>query len=176
MTAARPSFLVRHAEIIFSLKTFGAATLALFIAFAANLDRPYWALATVYIASQPLAGATRSKALFRLTGTLIGAAASIVLIPNFVNSPELCSLVIALWVGLCLYLSLLDRTPRSYMFMLAGYTAALIGFPAVADPSTIFDIALARSEEIILAIVCAEDRKSSAFKIALSASPPVIVT
>jgi uncharacterized membrane protein YccC len=155
VTAARPSFLVRHADIIFSLKTFGAATLALFIAFAMNLDRPYWALATVYIASQPLAGATRSKALFRMTGTLIGAAASIVLIPNFVNSPELCSLAIALWVGLCLYLSLLDRTPRSYMFMLAGYTAALIGFPAVSDPSTIFDLALARSEEIILGIVCA---------------------
>ena len=155
MSAARPSFLVRHADIIFSLKTFGAATIALLIAFAMNLDRPYWALATVYITSQPLAGATRSKALFRMGGTLIGAAASIVLIPNFVNAPELCSLAIALWVGACLYLSLLDRTPRSYMFMLAGYTAALIGFPTVSDPGTIFDVALARSEEIILAIVCA---------------------
>jgi uncharacterized membrane protein YccC len=151
----RSPFLVRYADIIFSLKTFAAAVMALLIAFGMDLSRPYWALATVYIASQPLAGATRSKALFRVTGTLIGAAASIVLVPNFVNAPELCSLAIALWVGLCLYVSMLDRTPRSYMFMLAGYTAALIGFPTVGEPGTIFDVALARSEEIILGILCA---------------------
>jgi uncharacterized membrane protein YccC len=155
MTSVRPPFLVRHADIIFSLKTFAAAVMALLIALAMDLPRPYWALATVYIASQPLAGATRSKAFFRVAGTLIGAAATVVLIPNLVNAPELLSLAIALWVGLCLYLSLLDRTPRSYMFMLAGYTAALIGFPAVSDPGTIFDVALSRSEEIILGIVCA---------------------
>jgi uncharacterized membrane protein YccC len=155
MTPVRPSFLVRHADIIFSLKTFAAAVTALLIALAMDLPRPYWALATVYIASQPLAGATRSKAFFRVAGTLIGAAASVVLVPNLVNVPELLSLGIALWVGICLYLSLLDRTPRSYMFMLAGYTAALIGFPSVSDPAGIFDVALARSEEIILSILCA---------------------
>ncbi|MDB5616282.1 FUSC family protein [Tardiphaga sp.] len=155
MTAARPPFLVRHADIIFSLKTFFAAVMALLIALAMDLPRPYWALATVYIASQPLAGATRSKAFFRVTGTLIGACATVVLVPNLVNAPELLSLGLALWVGLCLYVSLLDRTPRSYMFMLAGYTAALIGFPAVSEPAAIFDLAVARSEEIILGIVCA---------------------
>jgi uncharacterized membrane protein YccC len=155
MTSARPPFLTRHADIIFSLKTFAAAVMALLIALAMDLPRPYWALATVYIASQPLAGATRSKAFFRVAGTLIGAVASVAIIPNFVKAPELCSLVLALWVGLCLYMSQLDKTPRGYMFMLAGYTAALIGFPSVADPAGIFDIALARSEEIILGIICA---------------------
>ncbi|MET0706757.1 MAG: FUSC family protein, partial [Tardiphaga sp.] len=150
MTIARPPFLVRHADIIFSIKTFAAAVMALLIALAMDLPRPYWALATVYIASQPLAGATRSKAFFRVAGTLIGAAASVAIVPNFVNSPELCSLAMALWVGLCLYVSQLDRTPRGYMFMLAGYTAALIGFPSVTEPATIFDTAVSRSEEIIL--------------------------
>lgn len=129
--------------------------MALLIALWADLPRPYWALATVYIASQPLAGATRSKAFFRVAGTLIGAVATVVMVPHLVNAPELLSLAIALWVGLCLYLSLLDRTPRSYMFMLAGYTAALIGFPTVSEPNTIFDVAVSRSEEIILGIVCA---------------------
>ncbi|MDB5504200.1 MAG: hypothetical protein JWR89_4102 [Tardiphaga sp.] len=155
MTAVRSTFLVRHADIIFSLKTFLAAVMALLIALAMDLPRPYWALATVYIASQSLAGATRSKAFFRVAGTLIGACASVALVPNLVNSPELLSLGLALWVGLCLYISMLDRTPRGYMFMLAGYTAALIGFPSVSEPAAIFDIALARSEEIILGILCA---------------------
>jgi uncharacterized membrane protein YccC len=155
MIAARQSFLVRHADIIFSVKTFIAGMSALLIGFAMDLPRPYWALATVYIASQPYAGATRSKALFRVLGTLVGASVSVAMVPNLVNSPELLSLVIALWVAVCLFVSLLDRTPRSYMFMLAGYTCALIAFPSVADPSAIFDTAVARSEEIIVGILCA---------------------
>jgi len=51
--------------------------------------------------------------------------------------------------------ALLDRTPRSYAFMLAGYTAATIGFPAVSDPGAIFDTVLARTEEVLLGIACA---------------------
>ncbi|BBZ94482.1 FUSC family protein [Bradyrhizobium diazoefficiens] len=129
--------------------------LALVIALAMDLPRPYWAMATVYITSQPLAGATSSKAFFRVMGTLAGAAMTVALVPNLIDAPELLCLAIALWVGLCLYLSLLDGTPRSYVFMLAGYTVALIGFPSVSEPGAIFDTAVARLEEISLGIICA---------------------
>jgi uncharacterized membrane protein YccC len=149
------SLLVRHADLVFACKTFLAAMLALIVALWLDLPRPYWAMATVYITSQPLAGATSSKALYRVLGTVIGAAATVAMVPNLVNAPELLSLAMALWVGLCLYLSLLDRQPRSYAFMLAGYTVALIGFPSVSDPGSIFDTALARVEEISLGIFCA---------------------
>lgn len=154
MRAEEP-FLVRHADLIFALKTFAASMLALVIALAIDLPRPYWAMATVYITSQPLAGATSSKAFFRVIGTLVGATMTVALVPNLINAPELLCLAIALWVGLCLYLSLLDGTPRSYVFMLGGYTVALIGFPSVAEPGSIFDVALARVEEISLGIICA---------------------
>lgn len=154
MRADEP-FLVRHADLIFALKTFAASMLALVIALAMDLPRPYWAMATVYITSQPLAGATSSKAFFRVLGTLLGATMTVALVPNLIDAPELLCLAIALWVGFCLYLSLLDGTPRSYVFMLAGYTVALIGFPAVADPASIFDVAVARLEEISLGIICA---------------------
>ncbi len=111
-------------------------------------------MATVYIVAQPLIGAMRSKAIYRLLGTLIGAAATVVLVPNLVDAPELLTAALALWTGVCLYIALLDRTPRSYLFMLAGYTAVLIGFPAVSTPDMIWDIALARAEEIGLGIIC----------------------
>jgi uncharacterized membrane protein YccC len=140
---------------VFSLKTFTAAMLALYIAFWLDLPRPYWAMATVYIASQPYSGATRSKALFRALGTLIGAAGAVALVPLLVNAPELLSLALALWVGTCLYISLQDRTPRSYVAMLAGYSIAIIAFPTVNDPGTIFDVALARVQEIMVGIVTA---------------------
>ena len=139
----------------FALKVLGAAILALFLALWIDLPRPYWAVSTVFITVQPFAGATRSKAIYRVCGTVLGAIVAVILVPNLVNAPELLTLAIALWVAICLYVSLLDRTPRSYILMLAGYTAAFIGFPAVADPGSIFDTAVARAEEITLGILCA---------------------
>ena len=77
------------------------------------------------------------------------------LVPNLVNIPELLCLALALWISGCLYFSLLDRTPRSYVLTLAGFTAAFVGFPLVNDPGTIFDFAVSRVEEIGLGIICA---------------------
>src|SRR5271170_2975550 len=88
--------------------------LALYIAFAIGLDRPYWAMTTIYITAHPLTGMTRSKAVYRLIGTLVGAIAVIVLVPDHANAPELLCLALALWIRLCLYLGLLDRSPRGY--------------------------------------------------------------
>jgi uncharacterized membrane protein YccC len=141
-------------EFLFAAKTYLAALLALWIALSLDLPKPYWAMGTVYIVVHPLAGAVTSKALYRVLGTLIGAIATLVLVPNLVDAPELLCLALALWVGTCLFISLLDRTPRSYVFMLSGYTAAIIGFSAVTAPETIFDTALARVEEITLGILC----------------------
>jgi hypothetical protein len=39
--------------------------------------------------------------------------------------------------------------------MLAGYTAAIIGFPSVNRPEAVFDVAQARVTEIVLGITCA---------------------
>lgn len=154
MTALRlPRF--SRAELVFSGKSFAAAMLAMYLASRAGLPRPFWALMTTYVVAHPLAGAVRSKAVFRFVGTLIGSTATVLLVPALSNAPELLTLVLALWVGLCLCISLLDRTPRSYVFMLAGYTAALIGFPSVQTPLVLFDTAVARVEEIGLGIFCA---------------------
>lgn len=139
---------------VFATKTYIASILALYIALAADLDRPGWAVATVFIASQPLSGATISKSTYRFLGTVIGAVATVILVPNLVDSPEMLSLALAAWVSVCLFCSLQDRTPRSYVFMLAGYSAALIGFPGVDAPQEIFNTAVARVEEITLGIVC----------------------
>ena len=151
LMAFRPS----KTDLVFAVKTFLAAMLALYIAISLNLQNPMWAMGTVFIVANPLAGVLSSKAVYRLLGTLAGACLSVFALPPFINSPLPFSLIIALWVSVCLYISLLDRTPRSYFFMLAGYTLALIGFSAVADPTHLFDISLSRFEEITLGILCA---------------------
>lgn len=140
---------------LFSAKCYLAAMLALYLSYRIGLPRPFWSVTTAYIVSQPWSGAVRSKALYRLGGTFFGSAMVVYTVPQLANYPVLMSLAMALWVGVCLYISVLDRTPRSYLFMLAGYTAALIGFPSVTAPETVFDTGLARVEEISLGILCA---------------------
>lgn len=142
-------------EWLHSSKALMAALLALYIAMAIPLDNPYWAMSSVYIVSHPLSGATSSKSLYRALGTFLGACASVAIVPPFAHQPVMLSLVIALWVGALFYFSQLDRTPRSYIFMLAAYTVPLIGLSHVNDPETVFNVALARTEEIVLGIVCA---------------------
>jgi len=140
---------------VFSGKAFAAACLALYVALWIDLPRPYWAVTTVYVVSHPFAGPTLSKAVYRLLGTALGGLGAVLLVPNLVSSPELLTVGLSLWTGICLMLSLLDRRPHSYIFMLAGYTAPIIGFPSVDDPGGIFLTAIARVQEISLGIVCA---------------------
>ena len=121
-------------EIIFSVNCFIAVMLALFIAFRLNFTNPWWAMIMVYLTSQPLSGTLRAKAVYRMLGTLIGGIAMLVIIPNLVDAPELAAAAVILWVALCVYGSVLDRTPRAYALAVAGFTAALVGFPTVLDP------------------------------------------
>ncbi|WP_434620347.1 FUSC family protein [Azospirillum sp. B2RO_4] len=141
--------------LLFSVKSFAAAMLAYYIALRAGLPKPYWAILTVYIVSQSSAGASLSRGVYRFAGTVVGAAATVAIVPCFVNVPIVCSVVLACWIGLCLYLSLLDRTARAYAFVLSGYTASLIGFPSVFDPAAVFDTASVRVQEISIGILCA---------------------
>jgi uncharacterized membrane protein YccC len=141
--------------VAFVLANTAAVLMAMYIAFASDLERPYWAMFTVFIVANPLAGAVRSKTVFRLLGTATGAAMALLLIPPLVDAPVLLSLAISLWIGLCVYISLQDRRPRSYAFLLAGYTAAIVGFSVVNNPTAIFDTAVARVEEISVGLMCA---------------------
>lgn len=139
---------------LFSLKCYAAAVLAMFIAFSIGMERPYWAFLTAYIVSGPFAGTVVSKALFRLVGSFIGAVAAVAIVPPFVHSPPMLVLVMASWTAFCVFVSLLDRKPTSYMFVLSGYTAGLIVWPTVDAPQHVFTIASLRAQEIGIGILC----------------------
>ncbi|WP_127090599.1 FUSC family protein [Aquabacter cavernae] len=143
------------AALVFSARTFFAAMLALYIAFLVGLERPAWAMATVYIVSQPISGAALAKGFYRIIGTLVGGLFTLMTLPLLVDAPVLLTLALSLWIGGCLYLSLRDRTPRSYVFMLAGYSAAIMGFPNVDAPVGLFNVVVTRVQEIGLGILCA---------------------
>jgi uncharacterized membrane protein YccC len=139
----------------YGVRTFAASMIALYIALLMQMPRPYWAMATVYIVSSPFVGPTSSKALYRAIGTFFGAAAAVLFVPMFVQSPYVLVVVIALWTGTLLFLSLHLRTANNYALMLAGYTLPLIALPVVNNPLGVWDVAEARTEEIFLGIAVA---------------------
>lgn len=139
---------------LFSLKCFLAAALALYISLRIGLNRPYWAATTAYVIAQPLAGAVLSKAMFRAIGTIVGAIAAVIILPALSSAPVLQAAAFSGWLGLCVFLSGLDRTPRSYVFMLAGYSAIIIGLATVEAPGAVFTVASARVQEIMIGIIC----------------------
>src|SRR5580704_4112717 len=142
-------------KITYCVANLVAIISALYIAFWLDLDRPYWAMFSVFIVSKPLSGAVRAKGMYRFVGTLIGASMSVFLVPPLVQAPVLLSLAVSLWIGFCLFFALQDRTPRSYAFLLAGYSVAIVGLSTVNQPTTIFDVAVSRFEEISIGIICA---------------------
>jgi len=105
-----PNLRADRDAILFSAKSFAAAMLAYYISLRIGLPKPFWAIVTVYIVSQTSAGASFSRGVYRFVGTLVGAIATVAIVPNFVNHPMVCSVVLAGWIGLCLFFSLLDRT------------------------------------------------------------------
>lgn len=149
--AFRPSRL----DLIFATKTFIAGMLALFVSFELDLINPMWSIGTVLIIANPYSGMVSSKCVYRVAGTIGGAVIALTLTPHLINTPWLFTVVLSLWVGFALYVSLLDRTPRSYAFMLAGYSTAMIVFNAITyiDQYNIFDIALARVIEISIGVI-----------------------
>ncbi len=150
------AFRPNKMDWIFAIKTFIAGILALYIAFILNLAYPIWAIGTVFVIANPYAGMVTSKSVYRVLGTLLGAVVSIIVTPIFINTPWIFSAVLATGVGFCLYISLLDRTPRSYVFMLAGYTTVIISFNIVynIDTASLFDMAVGRVLEISIGVIC----------------------
>ncbi|TPL87884.1 FUSC family protein [Mesorhizobium sp. B2-3-14] len=144
-----------RSDWIFALRTVSAGMIALLAAYALKLDHPQWAMMTVFIVAQPVAGMVLAKGFYRLLGTLAGGVAAIGITTAFGTGPWILVTVLAVWIGICTFVSSLLRNPEAYGAALAGYTAMIIGLPAFGQPHLVVDLAVARCAEIVLGIVCA---------------------
>ncbi|TWB54294.1 putative membrane protein YccC [Nitrospirillum viridazoti] len=136
-----------------AVRTAVAALLALYLAYALQLESPQTAAVTVLIVSHPMSGAVIAKSVWRIAGTLVGAAAALALMAGFGQSPEAFLLLYSLWLAGCVALATRLRRFRSYAAVLAGYTLALVALGAVDDPLRTFDIAAARVAAIVVGVL-----------------------
>ena len=144
-----------RSDWIFALRTVSAGLIALLVAYALKLDHPQWAMMTVFIVAQPVAGMVLAKGFYRLLGTLAGGLAAVGITSLSGSNPWLLVTLLALWIGICTLVSSLLRNPEAYGAALAGYTAMIISLPALGQPHVVVDLAIARCAEIVLGIVCA---------------------
>ncbi|WP_187334910.1 FUSC family protein [Novosphingopyxis iocasae] len=141
-------------DAIFSAKALIATTLALFIGFSQNLANPYWSALTVYIVMlQPQSGAIRTKAIYRVVGTVLGGAAVLAAVALFADHEAMLVFVAILIVLASVYGRMIDRTPRAYTWFTIGLTAGFIAFNNLMQPNQIFDLTAARVAEITLAVL-----------------------
>ncbi|MFC0400744.1 FUSC family protein [Paraburkholderia rhizosphaerae] len=140
---------------VYIFKALAAAFLAIGIAMKLEMPQPRTAMTTVFIVMQPQSGAVFAKSFYRIGGTLVGLVVMLALLGLFPQQPVLFIVSTALWVGICTAGAARNRNFRSYGFVLAGYTAALIGIPASQHPDGALLSALTRVSEVLLGIVCA---------------------
>jgi uncharacterized membrane protein YccC len=139
--------------MIFAAKTTASGLIALLVAFTFNLDQPQWALLTVFIVAQPQSGLVLAKSFYRIIGTLTGASVALLLVALFAQERVLFLGALAVWIGICTFGSQYMRNFTAYAFVLAGYTAAIVGIPGALDAGNAFYIATARVTEISLGII-----------------------
>lgn len=135
-------------------KTVVAASLALGLAMLLELPSPRTAMVTVFVLMQPETGMVLAKSFYRLLGTAAGMVAAIVFGALFPQQPELYLAAIALWSAACTGLATRFRHYRWYAFVLAGYTAVIIGIPVVTHPDGLLLAALTRAADVSLGILC----------------------
>jgi hypothetical protein len=133
---------------VYIFKVLFAAFLTLWLAMRLELPQPRTAMITVFIVMQPQSGQVFAKSFYRFLGTLTGSAVMVALIALFAQNTELFLGSLAIWVGICSAGAARYRNFRAYGFVLAGYTAAMVGLPALAHPDGAFMAAVWRVLEI----------------------------
>ncbi|MEW6484418.1 MULTISPECIES: FUSC family protein [Tatumella] len=147
----------------FACKTTFALVMALVMSFVLQLDTPKWSMMTVAIIAaspafasggEPMTGVLRFRGFLRLIGTAIGSVGAVVIICGLSRAPVLMLLACCLWAGVFSWVYTVVKQEVSYAFGLAGYSVFIILVTAWQDPQAAPQIAIYRSLEISLGLLC----------------------
>lgn len=159
MSASALNMLTRFGfdaiRLRFAIKTAIAAFVSILIAQALGLEHPQWSAMTVWATAQPLREHLLEKGLWRFLGTVSGVIVGIALMLAANIHPVWLVLGLALWVGLCSSIGLLQRGFVAYGTTLAGYSAAMVSLLSTAHPDHVWALGLDRFLTIAVGVVCA---------------------
>lgn len=134
-----------------AVETALAFALTYALAFAWNLDRPFWAGFTVLMVSLPSIGQSLQKGVLRMFGTLIGAAIGLIFLSFFAQERMLLFLVLSVYMCGMLF-CMLANAYYSYVFFISCIVTLIIVLMAVHQPQDAFYLSVYRTEETMLGI------------------------
>src|SRR6202045_1750018 len=130
-----------------------ALAVSYYIAFALELNSAAGAGTGLLILVGPTQGMVLSKAIYRIVGTLFGAAFAIILTSLFSQDRTMLIAVFSVYMACLVAIATLLRDFRAYGCILAGYTVALISIADVDAPTATFTAMLDRVAVILLAVL-----------------------
>ena len=145
--------------LLFGFRLWASVCLALYVAFLLELDNAFWAGTTAAVVCQPQLGASLRKGSHRMIGNIVAAIVIVALTACFPQDRIAFLGLLALWCGICAFISTLLRNFASYAAALSGYTTAIIasellGATGGGSPD-VFMLAVTRASEVCLGIACA---------------------
>lgn len=141
-----------RAAVGYGLRLAFAAWLAFAIAASLHVEHAFWAAMPVWVVAQSSRGLLLERAVFRVIGTLIGAAAGFGIL--HVPVPLTAQLaLLAVWIAVCAALTHIVRGVHSYGALLSGMTAGVVVIPSLLAPTETLALALARVECTLIGVV-----------------------
>jgi uncharacterized membrane protein YccC len=138
---------------LYAIRIWVATVVALGIAFWLQLDGASTAAVTVSILALQTHGQTFQKSTYRLAGTVIGVAASILIADCFSQTPDLYIVVVAVWLALCVFVAGMFDGNRAYGAVLSGYTVCIVAVLQIDTPQNVFMAGMNRGAAMVAAIV-----------------------
>lgn len=129
-----------------------AAWLSFAVASFLHVGNAYWAAMPVWVLTQPSRGLVLERALYRVFGTLIGAAAGLLMVGLGGGALAQVALLSG-WVAAMAGLTHLLRGVSSYGALLAGMTAAIVVLPELYATAGAAGVALARVECTLVGVL-----------------------
>ncbi|HZV82456.1 MAG TPA: FUSC family protein, partial [Geobacteraceae bacterium] len=153
MNARFSRMIMRQQPLVLrTLRGSVAALAALLVAMILKLENPFWAPMTALIVIQPTRGLVLEKSFYRLVGTVVGSLAGLLLILA-TRSPLVLTITLAIWIATCVGIGNLLYGLRSYAFMMAACTCAVIAMSSYLNPAHVYDIAFGRVACIVVGII-----------------------
>ncbi|GGE96539.1 FUSC family protein [Sphingomonas prati] len=141
-------------DLLFALTTTAAALLGLVVAWSLGIGHPWWAAMTLWLVAQPTRGLLLERAIARLAGTAIGAVIGSTILLMAAGDRLIVLVALAIWLSLCAAGGSVFRHFRTYAFVLAGYSAAIIALFGLAQHGGDASVPADRIYATVIGILC----------------------
>ncbi|HEY9899602.1 MAG TPA: FUSC family protein [Pantanalinema sp.] len=129
---------------IYGLRIAVTAWVAFSLASLFHVQNAYWAAMAAWIVMQPTRGILVERGLYRIAGTLIGAAVGFEML-HLLHQGYALVFALGAWMAGCAAMTYVFRRVQSYGALIAGITALVVVAPAIQGGAETLEIAVSRT-------------------------------